>query len=200
MGAKRNGTCWPEWAETGPAAFWRKIGTADIHAAAGGGEVKRRCRAARGRRITVRHAFQGSTAHTDNITITQDFLRRLFMGTAFALPLLVDGASGILTGSTASIVSMPAFSVYGASRAAARGFARHWTLDLKERRIRVNVLSPGPTKMPGLRGHASDDRVAQQGLLDQMASEVPLGRVPDPDEIASVALFLASDDSSRSEL
>jgi hypothetical protein len=113
-----------------------------------------------------------------------------------ALPLLVDGASVILTGSTASIVAMPAFSVYGASKAALRSFARNWTLDLKERRIRVNVLSPGPTKTPGLLGLAGDDRAAQQGLLEQMALEVPLGRVADPDEIASVALFLASDDSS----
>jgi NAD(P)-dependent dehydrogenase (short-subunit alcohol dehydrogenase family) len=113
-----------------------------------------------------------------------------------ALPLLVDGASVILTGSTASIVAMPAFSVFGASKAALRSFARHWTLDLKERRIRVNVLSPGPTKTPGLLGLASDDRAAQQAMLDQMASELPLGRVADPDEIASAALFLASDDSS----
>jgi NAD(P)-dependent dehydrogenase (short-subunit alcohol dehydrogenase family) len=77
-----------------------------------------------------------------------------------------------------------------------RSFARHWTLDLKERRIRVNVLSPGPTRTPGLLGLAGDDRAAQQGLLDRVASEVPLGRVADPDEIARVALFLASDDSS----
>jgi NAD(P)-dependent dehydrogenase (short-subunit alcohol dehydrogenase family) len=113
-----------------------------------------------------------------------------------ALPLLVDGASVILTGSTASIVAMPAFSVYGASKAALRSFARHWTLDLKERRIRVNVLSPGPTTTPGLVGLAGDDQTKQKALLHQLASEVPLGRVADPDEIASVALFLASDDSS----
>jgi NAD(P)-dependent dehydrogenase (short-subunit alcohol dehydrogenase family) len=113
-----------------------------------------------------------------------------------ALPLLVDGASVILTGSTASIVAMPAFSVYGASKAALRSFARHWTLDLKERRIRVNVLSPVPTKTPGLFGLAGDNRVAQQGMLGQMASELPLGRIADPDEIASAALILASDDSS----
>jgi len=91
---------------------------------------------------------------------------------------------------------MPAFSVYGASKAALRSFARHWTLDLKQRRIRVNVLSPGPTKTPGLLGFARDDRAAQQAMLDQMASEQPLGRIADPDETASAALFLASDDSS----
>jgi NAD(P)-dependent dehydrogenase (short-subunit alcohol dehydrogenase family) len=113
-----------------------------------------------------------------------------------ALPLLVDGASIILTGSTASIVAMPAFSVYGASKAALRSFARHWTLDLKERRIRVNVLSPGSTRTPGLLGLAGDDPAAQQGLLEYLASQTPLGRVADPEEIASAALFLASSDSS----
>jgi hypothetical protein len=113
-----------------------------------------------------------------------------------ALPLLVDGGSIILTGSTASIVGTAAFSVYGASKAAIRSFARHWTLDLKARKIRVNVLSPGPTKTPGLVGLAGDDAQAQQGLLDQFAAGLPLGRVADPDEIAGVALFLASDDSS----
>jgi NAD(P)-dependent dehydrogenase (short-subunit alcohol dehydrogenase family) len=113
-----------------------------------------------------------------------------------ALPLLVDGGSIILTGSTASIVGTAAFSVYGASKAAIRSFARHWTLDLKARKIRVNVLSPGPTKTPGLVGLAGDDAQAQQGLLDQFAAGLPLGRVAEPDEIAGAALFLASDDSS----
>jgi NAD(P)-dependent dehydrogenase (short-subunit alcohol dehydrogenase family) len=113
-----------------------------------------------------------------------------------ALPLLVDGGSIILTGSSASIVGTAAFSVYGASKAAIRSFARHWTLDLKARKIRVNVLSPGPTKTPGLLGLAGDDAKAQQGLLDQLAASVPLGRVAEPEEIAAAALFLASDQSS----
>jgi NAD(P)-dependent dehydrogenase (short-subunit alcohol dehydrogenase family) len=69
-------------------------------------------------------------------------------------------------------------------------------LALRARVVRVDVLSPGPTKTPGLLDLAGDDRAAQQGMLDQMASELPLGRVADPDEIASAALFLASDDSS----
>jgi NAD(P)-dependent dehydrogenase (short-subunit alcohol dehydrogenase family) len=148
------------------------------------------------------NAGGGSNLPLGSITEEQydDTFGRNVKGVLFtvqkALPLLVDGASVILTGSTASVVAMPAFSVYGASKAALRSFARHWTLDLKERRIRVNVLSPGPTKTPGLLGLAGDDRAAQQGMLDQMASELPLGRVADPDEIASVALFLASDESS----
>jgi NAD(P)-dependent dehydrogenase (short-subunit alcohol dehydrogenase family) len=95
-----------------------------------------------------------------------------------ALPLLVDGASVILTGSTASIVAIPAFSVYGASKAALRSFARNWTLDLKARRIRVNVLSPGPTKTPGLLGLAGDGLAAQQSLLEQMALEVRSAALP----------------------
>jgi len=148
------------------------------------------------------NAGGGSNLPMGSITEEQydDTFGRNVKGVLFtvqkALPLLVDGASVILTGSTASVVAMPAFSVYGASKAAVRSLARHWTLDLKERRIRVNVLSPGPTKTPGLLDLAGDDPAAQQGMLNQMASELPLGRVADPDEIASVALFLASDDSS----
>jgi NAD(P)-dependent dehydrogenase (short-subunit alcohol dehydrogenase family) len=152
--------------------------------------------------ILFANAGGGSNLPLGSITEEQfgDTFGRNVKGVLFtvqkALPLLVDGASVILTGSTASVVAMPAFSVYGASKAAVRSFARNWTLDLKERRIRVNVLSPGPTNTPGLVGLAGDDPAAQQGLLDQVASEVPLGRVADPDEIANVALFLASDESS----
>jgi NAD(P)-dependent dehydrogenase (short-subunit alcohol dehydrogenase family) len=152
--------------------------------------------------ILFANAGGGSNLPLGSITEEQydDTFGRNVKGVLFtvqkALPLLVDGASVILTGSTASIVAMPSFSVYGASKAALRSFARHWTLDLKQRRIRVNVLSPGPTKTPGLLGLASDGRAAQQAMLDQMASELPIGRVADPDEIAGAALFLASDDSS----
>ena len=113
-----------------------------------------------------------------------------------ALPLLADGASVILTGSTAASGGTPAFSVYAASKAAVRSFARNWILDLKGRGIRVNVLSPGPTRTPGLVGLAGPGAARQQELLDQMAEHVPLGRVGDPDEIARAAVFLASDDAS----
>jgi NAD(P)-dependent dehydrogenase (short-subunit alcohol dehydrogenase family) len=113
-----------------------------------------------------------------------------------ALPLLVDGASVILTGSNVSIKGTPAFSVYSASKAAVRNFARSWTLDLKSRGIRVNVISPGPIKTPGLVDLAGPDAAQQQGMLDYMASTVPLGRVGDPEEVAGAAVFLASSDSS----
>ena len=113
-----------------------------------------------------------------------------------ALPLLVDGASIILTGSVTGVKGTPAFSVYSASKAAVRNLARSWTLDLKERRIRVNVISPGPVRTPGLVELAGSDAAAQQGLVDALAAQVPLGRVADPDEIARAVAFLASDEAS----
>ncbi|MGA0601378.1 SDR family oxidoreductase [Caulobacter sp. KR2-114] len=113
-----------------------------------------------------------------------------------ALPLLRDGAAVILTGSTAGATGTAAFSLYSASKAAVRNLARSWTLDLKDRGIRVNVISPGPVRTPGLVELAGPDAAQQQGLLDGMASQVPLGRVGDPAEIARAVTFLASDDAS----
>ncbi|CCM77284.1 SDR family NAD(P)-dependent oxidoreductase [Rhizobium mesoamericanum] len=113
-----------------------------------------------------------------------------------ALPLLGKGSSVILIGSTTSIEGTEAFSVYSASKAAVRNLARSWALDLKGTGVRVNVLSPGPTRTPGLVELAGDDKNAQQGFLDALASTIPLGRVGEPEEIAKAALFLASDDSS----
>ncbi|WNG15982.1 SDR family NAD(P)-dependent oxidoreductase [Cystobacter fuscus] len=112
-----------------------------------------------------------------------------------ALPLLRDGASVILTGSTAGIQGTPAFSVYSATKAAIRNFARNWILDLKDRRIRVNVISPGPIKTPGLHGLAPNEEAAR-ALFEQMATTIPLGRLGDPDEVARTAVFLGSEDSS----
>ena len=112
-----------------------------------------------------------------------------------ALPLFRDGGSIILNASIASILGMPAFSVYSATKAAVRSFARGWTTDLKARKIRVNALSPGPTDTPILDGLAPSKAEVDQ-VKAGLASQVPLGRMGTPDEIAKAALFLASDDSS----
>jgi NAD(P)-dependent dehydrogenase (short-subunit alcohol dehydrogenase family) len=111
-----------------------------------------------------------------------------------ALPLLSAGSSVILTGSSNSITGGTYLSVYSATKAAVRNFARSWIIDLKGRDIRVNVLSPGPTETPGLLGLAPPE--GQKALLDNFASMIPLGRVGDTDEIAKAAVFLASDASS----
>ena len=113
-----------------------------------------------------------------------------------ALPLLGEGASIILNGSTAAAKATAGFSVYSASKAAVHAFTRNWMIDLKGRGIRINTLVPGPTATPGLKGLAGPDSENQQALLAQMALGVPLGRVGDPNEIARAALFLASDESS----
>jgi NAD(P)-dependent dehydrogenase (short-subunit alcohol dehydrogenase family) len=113
-----------------------------------------------------------------------------------ALPLMGQGGSIILTGSTAGTEGTAAFSIYSASKAAVRNLARSWALDLKETGIRVNVVSPGATRTPGLVELAGDDPQAQQGLLDYLASRIPLGRVGEAEEIGKAVLFLASDDAS----
>lgn len=113
-----------------------------------------------------------------------------------ALPLLKAGSSVILTGSTAGSQGTAAFSVYSASKAAVRNLARSWVMDLKGTGIRVNVVSPGPIHTTGLVELAGDDKAQQQGLLDYLASTVPLGRVGEPEEIAKAVLFLATDESS----
>lgn len=112
-----------------------------------------------------------------------------------ALPLLRDGASIILTGSTSAIKALPAFSVYGATKAAIRNFARHWILDLKERKIRVNVIAPGATTTPGLKGLTASEE-EWHGFESGLAAGIPLGRLADPREIGKVAVFLASEASS----
>jgi NAD(P)-dependent dehydrogenase (short-subunit alcohol dehydrogenase family) len=117
-------------------------------------------------------------------------VRGLLFTVQKALPLLTDGASVILTGSIASIKGFPAISVYNASKAAVRSFARGWTADLKGRAIRINVLSPGHVETPGLSRLMSEDEKAEAVAL------IPLGRIGTPDDLGKAAAFLASDDSA----
>ncbi|MEH2264146.1 SDR family oxidoreductase [Nostoc sp.] len=112
-----------------------------------------------------------------------------------ALPLLPEGASIILNASITSIKGTPAFSVYSATKAAVRSFARNWILDLRERKIRVNAISPGVVPTPGYDHLGLNDQQLQE-FVDSQASTIPLGRVGTPDEIAKAVVFLASSDSS----
>ena len=134
--------------------------------------------------------------------VTEEHFDRIFdanvKGTLFtvqkALPLLKDGGSIILTSSTTSVKGTENFSVYSASKAAVRNFARTWLLELKPRNIRVNAISPGPIHTPGLAGLVPVEH--QEGLLAHLATLVPSGRLGQPAEIAKAATFLASGDSS----
>jgi len=152
---------------------------------------------ATGRRVDIVFANAGLGELLALGKITEEHFDKLFninvKGTLFtvqkALPLLNDGASIILTGSVASIKGTPGFWVYGATKAAIRNFVRGWTVELKDRRIRANVLSPGPTDTP-LMNRLPEDAIAR------IVSTIPIGRIGRSEEIAKAALFLASNDSS----
>ena len=136
-------------------------------------------------------------------SITEESFDRTFginvKGTSFtvqkALALMGAGGSVILTGSTTGTMGTPAFSVYSATKAALRNFARSSALDLKGTGIRVNVLSPGPIATPGL-DLALSGTGQKDAIIDGMTAQVPLGRIGQAEEVAAVALFLASDESS----
>jgi NAD(P)-dependent dehydrogenase (short-subunit alcohol dehydrogenase family) len=112
-----------------------------------------------------------------------------------ALPLLPDGASIILNASIVGSKGLATNSVYSATKAAVRSFARTWTTDLKDRRIRVNAVSPGATDTPGARDLLASSEVGEQ-RKKMIATVTPLGRIGTPDEIAKAVVFLACDDSS----
>jgi NAD(P)-dependent dehydrogenase (short-subunit alcohol dehydrogenase family) len=112
-----------------------------------------------------------------------------------ALPLLPDGASIILNASIVASKGLSSNSVYSASKAAIRSFARTWTTDLKDRRIRVNAVSPGSIDTPGLSELLASSPTGEQ-RRKMISNSVPLGRLGTPDEIAKAVVFLASDDSS----
>ena len=153
--------------------------------------------------IDVLFANAGGGAFAPLGTISEEHYQQTFdtnvKGVLFtvqkALPLLKDGASIILTASTTSVSGTPALSVYSATKAAVRNFARNWILDLKDRRIRVNAVSPGVTDTAGLNDLFGGGEQAKD-TKDYLAGLIPAGRVGQPDEIAKAVLFLASDEAS----
>src|SRR3984957_16225105 len=154
-------------------------------------------------KLDVVFANAGVAKYAPFGSITEDLYDSIFdinvRGLLFmvqrALPLLPDGASIILNASIVASKGLPANSVYSATKAAVRSFARTWTTDLKDRRIRVNAVSPGPIDTPGLSNLLASSGVGEE-RRKAISGGVPLGRLGTPDEIAKAVVFLASDDSS----
>jgi len=154
-------------------------------------------------RIDILFANAGSAELAPLGAITEEHFDRIFgvnvKGLLFsvqkALPLFRDGGSIILNASIVASKGMEAFSVYSATKAAVRSFARTWTVDLKNRGIRVNAISPGPIDTPGINNMGLTGEQTEE-FKKNIVATVPMGRMGDPDEIAKAALFLASDDSS----
>jgi NAD(P)-dependent dehydrogenase (short-subunit alcohol dehydrogenase family) len=154
-------------------------------------------------RLDIVFANAGAAKYAALGEITEDLYHQIFdinvKGVLFTvqkvLPLLPDGASIILNASIVASKGLASNSVYSASKAAVRSFARTWTSDLKPRRIRVNAVSPGSTDTPGLSNLLASSEVGAQ-RRQLISSAVPLGRLGTPDEIARAVVFLASDDAS----
>src|SRR6202046_2179095 len=124
-------------------------------------------------------------------------VKGMFFTVQKALPLFSkDGGSIILTSSVSNVLGLPGFSVYAASKAAVRNFARAWTMELKDRKIRVNSMSPGPADTPALEKTTGLTAEQAKQAAAQYASQIPMGRRAKPEEIAAAVLFLASDESS----
>jgi NAD(P)-dependent dehydrogenase (short-subunit alcohol dehydrogenase family) len=148
-------------------------------------------------RIDVLVANAGTGEFAPLASLTEEHFAKLFdlnvKGTLFtvqkALPLMNDGGSIILIGSVASVKGTASFGTYGATKAAVRNLVRTWTVELKDRRIRSNVLSPGPIK-------TSLVDLQPPEAIAKIVATIPMGRMGEPDEVAKAALFLASDDSS----
>jgi len=154
-------------------------------------------------KIDIVFANAGVARYAPIGTITEDFFDSIFdinvKGVLFtvqkALPLLRDGGSIILNASIVGSKGLSSNSVYSATKAAVRSFARTWTTDLKDRRIRVNAISPGPIDTPGLSELLASSETGEQ-RKKMISNTVPLGRFGAPEEIAKAVVFLASDDAS----
>jgi NAD(P)-dependent dehydrogenase (short-subunit alcohol dehydrogenase family) len=155
-------------------------------------------------RLDILFANAGGGAFVPLEQVTEEHFDKYFginvKGTLFtvqkALALMPTGGAIVINGSMVSIKGFPAFGVYAATKAALRSFARTWSVDLKGRNIRVNVVSPGTIITPGYKNELglSDEQIEQ--FKAQAAATTPLGRAGTPDEIAKAVSFLASDDSS----
>jgi NAD(P)-dependent dehydrogenase (short-subunit alcohol dehydrogenase family) len=150
--------------------------------------------------IVFANAGFGIPAPMEQIT-EQDYdqvfnvnLRGLFFTVQKALPLMPDGGVVLLCGSTASQAGVPGFTTYSATKAAIRSFARTWTMDLKDRKIRVNVISPGPIETPIWKSTNLPEEVVEQ-MKNQIVSMVPANEIGQPEDVAKAASFLASNDA-----
>jgi len=154
-------------------------------------------------KLDIVFANAGTAKYAPLGTITEELfdstfttnVRGLLFTVQKALPLLPDGSSIVLNASIVASKGLASNSVYSASKAAVRSFARTWTTDLKDRHIRVNAVSPGSIDTPGLSRLLGSSEVGQQ-RLKMISSSIPLGRLGKPDEIAKAVVFLASDDAS----
>ncbi len=159
-----------------------------------------------GHRVDVIFANVGANEPARLGDITEELLDKLYAsnvkGMVYvvqqALPLLNDGASVVLVSSmmSSSTTGIEGISVYAATKAAVRSFARSWALELKRRNIRVNALAPGGTVTPAMFAYVGDDEEARKQFVIEEGAKMPLGRFADPAEQASAALFLASSESS----
>jgi NAD(P)-dependent dehydrogenase (short-subunit alcohol dehydrogenase family) len=154
-------------------------------------------------KLDILFANAGTAKYAPLGQITEEFYQSIFdvnvKGVLFTvqkcLPLIPDGGAIVLTSSIVGSRGLPANSIYSASKAAIRSFARTWATDLKDRRIRVNAVSPGSTDTEGLRTLLGSSEVGKE-RLKRISGTVPLGRLGDPREVARAVVYLASDDSS----